>query len=625
MSNEDKPNDNPDQVPEEGLKVFDANILDDIEDRLSPEQTSTLMKKQLAPAQTHKSQGDFDVVTEDSEVPNTVDTEAEDYMFNEGSDDGITDHNDEVSAAPVVAGPAVTGEETKPKPQVDTTDAPIPEVVDELDKKEVIDNVIEGDPLDTKTPVGFSEDINENPLTPLIPKKVRIPDNHNQKITITEPMTVDSDVPAGEFALPMPGRINADDPAMINDPTAEQREWDKGRVSGYEMKSTGNMYQPSLTVGDWKQQVDFNGVAGKIRRGIVKPDKDKRIPAADIALRIKSHLGTGGVIQIPLVNSGFYVTISPPSQRTLNILFDSIVRDKETVGRDTFGASYTNSSVITNKRFFSSILDAIIDWTIDIKKESLSKYIKRADMSLLLWGFMAALYPRGHYYTRSCTHDSDNCQSIKTGLLNIHNMLLIDDSKFDEDQRVHMSCIKSKGKSAKEVLNYQTKIDEADDKNVIVKMDDGSESTFGFSNGSLLSWFKDGEAWYDDMHQLVIKTLGAKADAERRDALMTQFAEAAELKLYTHMVKSVATPYGFVDGANSVRVALEALSSSGEMKEKFTAAADKYINDTARYVVGIENYTCQTCGLPQQDEDKYLIPIDVTSSFFIIITTRLFI
>lgn len=482
---------------------------------------------------------------------------------------------------------------------------------DQANKAEAIDDEGQQEP----------EEPEDNPSE----KKENTGEWFKQNITLTADMFSDVEMREGEFSLSLPSRLELDGADPIPNATEEEVEWDKIRVNGYDLRSPKNIFAEALTSGNWVQSVKFGNVVGKIRKGVLAPTPDKRMPMEDIALRIKSNMGTGGVIQVPLINSGFWLTITPPPEKTLNILFESIIQDKSSVGRDTFGAAFSNTSCMTHKRFLSMIIDSTSAWTINCEKEKLVNYIKRTDLLLLNWAFISAIYPKGHHYTRACTHDSNNCHATKEGKMNIFNMLVFDDDKITDDQRIHMSNLNDKGTPVAAVREYQKSIDDIDRRVVNVEIEgDEGDNKFTLCDGTATEWFKDGDIWYDDMHKLVLSTLGAIPDEERRDALMIRLSDAAELKAFTHIITSINTHYGFVDSPKGVRKALEAFSSSSEMREKLVKEIEKYVNDTARYVVGVENYICPACNKPQEQKERYIIPIDVVSSFFTVIATRLF-
>jgi len=495
--------------------------------------------------------------------------------------------------------------------------APIVEQEEELED-EATDTVPDED---VKSDEGSEQDDNTGGDDSLKAKEDP-PEYYKQNVHMELDICIDSDIPEGEFAFSIPPRQEVDSPSDIVSPSEQDIKWDAARVAGYEARADGGTQIKAMAKGTWKQSIDFGDVKCKIRKGILNADPNKPMPLEDIALRIKSQLGTGGVIQVPLLNSGFYVTMAPVPEKQLSVVFNTILNDKYNMGRETFGASYNNNTYMTIKRFYNVILDSITDHTIKCSKKNLIKYIKRSDIDMLIWGFMACLYPKGHYYNRACTHDSDNCHHVKEGNLNLNNMLFIDDDKFTDEQRKHMSKLGSKIMSIDSVLKYQKSIDDQDRR--VVEISD-EDLKFTFSHSSLQDWFNDGDIWFDDMHKMVIEALGADPDEERREILMSQLAEVAELKSYTNTVEAVNSPMGYIKGSKrGIRLALEALSTSNDVTDKFIKENDKWVAECKRYHIGVENYVCPACGKPQLKEGEYIIPIDVLLSFFTMTLTRLY-
>jgi len=430
-----------------------------------------------------------------------------------------------------------------------------------------------------------------------------------------------------EYPFSLPTRMVPADNNVAAEGSEQETDWDGYRKDSYKfVRETLNkaLTKPGTL---WKQGIHVEGEKTiNIRKGILKNNPDRELTLADLDTGIRAHISTGGRVQIPLVNSGFYVTLEPPKDTTLVNFYTRFVQEKQIVGNESYGAIYSQLGVFTDKMLFDLCVSQIVSTNIKSKMSKLrgrfDEIIDMRDLNLLAWGLAVSLWPSGHEIVRACDQ-SRKCRNIEFGKVNLLSMVVFDNASFTDDEIKMLLNKRPNSVTLKDVKTYQKNMREKYKKVVDIEANDVT-TTFEFSSCSMGTYFGRGEAWIESMKRLAEEALGASNEFEKRDELMISLAEACAMTSYSHIVKRIDTTRGYAATPATVSKTLELLSSSRELQIKFLKKAEEYLNLTSNYVVGVENRECPNCGKPQNDR-LGLIPIDSASAFFTMTGIRAFV
>lgn len=438
----------------------------------------------------------------------------------------------------------------------------------------------------------------------------------SQDVTLKNAINISANISDDEFAIDLPPKINPSSPNDITEPTEDDVRWDAVRVNGYQISSFDDRFVEALSHGSWKQHADFGKVKAKIKRGVMTLDADRELDASNVVNMLKSYIGDGNIVQVPLLNSGFYVAIKPPSEKENIIFLTTIVNDKVELGRETYGAVYSADTGVYEKRVFNFILAHIHSHSIKGSNINIRSLIKASDLNMLKWGLMCAMYPKGHQYSRACDWMPNKCRHVKEGTLDLFSMLMIKDECFTDTQRAHMSNFKTGSMALKDVKEYQSAT-----KGMIEEVKfGGSTIKLNLMDCFADEYFNSTSEWIDLVGNLAEEALGEESDDGSRNNLMAQLSEAAQLRKYAHLVHSISGEFGTVNDKVAISKALESLSRERVIREGFIKGFNKFLEAT-NYVIGIDSYKCPSC--KNQSSKEYIIPIDVLQVFSTILGTRI--
>lgn len=350
-------------------------------------------------------------------------------------------------------------------------------------------------------------------------------------------------------------------------------------------------------------------------------------------------MGYGDLVQTPLWSSGFWVTLKTPTEAEMIRLNTEISEDKIHQGRATKGLVFTNRMSYTLERLTRFAIDHIFDTTLDarvLETKDIRELIKVQDYPFLIWGLLCSMYPRGFQYSRSCISDPDKCNYVLQEVLNIKNLAWVNYRALDESHMAHMSNRMPKTKNLDSILNYQNTLSHNSDKTIsVIGEEDASSIKITFKTPSLSEYISSGEEWLNSIIQVVDELMAkgpepikGKSSAEiaekiiqEKNKLIDRYAQASSLRQLSHWIKNIEFQENTVDDKDTINNILSLISQDDDKRTKIIEELSKYIDETTIGVIGIPNYNCPKCKVPQQEVDDKnvfgnIIPLDVTVIFF---------
>lgn len=377
------------------------------------------------------------------------------------------------------------------------------------------------------------------------------------------------------------------------------------------------MFRPTLdrAGSQWSQYLQTE--RGKI--AFMSPklaDGDsKKVAGKKALLRVRSLMGMGGLVSIPLFRSGFWITIKTPSEASLIELNRRIGEEKIALGRQTHGLAFSNNEAFMTGWLVDFALANIYESNLK-NEEDLRAKIEVIDIPMIIWGLAVAIYPRGFNYSRAITTPNGvRNRELVTALINVTKMLWVDNSYFSDQHKTQMSLRQADSITDEMLETYKKtmrlgegrEVELFEGVKVVIKVPTVSQQV------------DSTHRWVTDLNNIIDETFTqSDPDDEDRNNMLAIHARTSQARTYSPWVESI-----IVEGEETITASedieefLTMLSEKQEATKTFIDEIKRFINDATCAIIAIPETSGQVDeSLPQFPQ---LIPINVPSVFFILL------
>lgn len=449
-----------------------------------------------------------------------------------------------------------------------------------------------------------------------------------QEYEINKPNSVGAPLEPGKEYIPHPS-LPMEDTIKIFDtvPEASEQDTDDSRHF-FEAVNVSTEFVPpadrynetiSRTNAVFKQFLQTE--KGRIGFSVPKfAESDAPKVAGERAvLRVRALMGMGSLITIPLWHSGFWLTISAPSDMALLELRRRLMDDKVELGRQTHGLVFNNTQAFTTGWLLDMVMELFYDCTLkDQNRSKIRTMIKTPDLPILFWGLACAIWPNGYQYSRALlSEDGIKSKEIITGKIDVAKLMWVDNSSFTTHQRAHMSNRVPGSVTDDAVARYLD--DFALFKGREVEMNDSVK--LNMSVPSADEYVRSGHKWVSDIITMVDRIFtNDAADIDSRRTAIDENARVTAIRQYGHWIDGIV-----IDGVehkdrDTVDAVLNVLSEDSELRKKIFREVGRYIDDITVAVIAIPESSGKETGLPRFPR---LIPLDVGAVFFTLLMQRI--
>lgn len=374
---------------------------------------------------------------------------------------------------------------------------------------------------------------------------------------------------------------------------------------------------------DWRQTVDVpdKGVVN-INKPKYKEDGVEHVSGRKAYQRIRSLLGAGSLVQVPLWHSGFWVTLRAPSDSHLIELHRRMNEDKIDLGRRTLGLALSSEQCYQVSWLFEFCMDYLYESSAEFEgqRDLMRKYIKAADLNQLLWGMASVIWPRGFSYFRSLTtNDGITGSKSIAGILDIGKLSWTDRNLLTASQKKHMGLRQMRVHTIDSIERYQAEFDLYEGRNVQVN----ENVSLVLSPPSIEDLVEKGETWIASIVKMIDETFTATApDPTTRNDLVNLHSRAALMRQYSAWIKSVKASgqvYTAEDVINDTLEALSSMDTNNAIRNRLESEVRKYIDDTTVSMIGIPETDGKNTKIPRFEN---IIPLNVIQTFFILLVQR---
>lgn len=339
--------------------------------------------------------------------------------------------------------------------------------------------------------------------------------------------------------------------------------------------------------------------------------------------RLTSAMGLGTVVRIPLWHSGIWISIKAASDGDLLELERAIAFDKITLGRQTYGMVFSNSTVYIASRVMNFILDRVHSSSLHSdSRKALKRAIRVQDLPLIIWGMMCANHPNGFPFSQPCTADVENCQHVTEETLNLSKLCWTDNNALTSQQLTHMAD-RDKTYRQEDLERYTS--DHTYGHPKVVSVTDRIKVRL--KSPTLEEFETSGFKWVDGIVEMVRGAMGGDQSQEELNRAITNQAMASTLLQYAHWVDEVIIDdTDTIVDRKTIDSTLNWMSADKEAADTLFTQIAEYIDDSTISLIAIPHYDCPACSKEMSNNHhRYtnLIPLGAMQLFFTLLGQRI--
>lgn len=337
-------------------------------------------------------------------------------------------------------------------------------------------------------------------------------------------------------------------------------------------------------------------------------------------MRVRSIIGLGGLVSVPLWHSGFWITFSAPSESSLIELHRRLQEEKIELGRETFGLVFSNEQSYINSWLLDFCFEHIYETSVRVDShQELRPLIKIQDLNILFWGLACLIWPRGFDYIRSLTTQEgiENTQTISAKIA-LGKLMWVDNSSFEPKHRAHMAHRQRGKMTVDQVKDYQQTFIPTLAAGRRVNIREGLDVLIASTDVD--NYIADGENWIAGIVATVDSTFTQAVPTEQeRNRMISTHARASRLRNNGAWIKAIIIDENENTSRDDITAVLDVLSVDEEVTKLLEAEINKFKDDSTRALIAIPETSGKEVGLPRF---PHLIPIDVVNTFFTLLAQR---
>lgn len=405
--------------------------------------------------------------------------------------------------------------------------------------------------------------------------------------------------------------------------TLQGRAWTTALEAGHVFSAQVGMVQSPAQWREnskWEQFVRTEANAFGFTTPSFGEENTPLVDGQRARIRVRALMGNGGVITIPMVRSGFWITLHAPTETAWYELHRRFNDDKIKYGRETAGMIFSNEQVYMNSWLLEFCLDHVYDASVKYSDpEQLRPLINAMDLPILFAGMARLAYPRGFDYVRSITTTEgiQNTQLIK-GKLDIAKLLWVDNNYLTAKQKAHMANRTRATATLESLQAYANEFALSGGREV--KFKEGLSLVL--KTPSADKCVEDGDLWITEITTMVDETFTtARPTVEERNRLISKHASMARMIRYRSWVSSVCFDGAEHTHPDAITQSLITLSEDDGYVEHFEKEIKRFISDATVSMIAIPD----TTGLSADNHERFpsLLPLDVVTVFFTLLAQRM--
>lgn len=416
-----------------------------------------------------------------------------------------------------------------------------------------------------------------------------------------------------------------DGPNISLDDNAAGREWAESLRESADalcVRGIGDVAAKRETA-EYHQRIDSE--RGPLCAGIpnLKFNTGEKVGGVRAVLRVRSLLGMGSILQIPLWHSGFWITIKAPSEGALLELQRRLIDEKINLGRNTHGLAFANTSVFIAGWLIDFVFAHIYDTTVKGEFD-MRKHIKVLDIPTIIWGLACTIWPNGFQYSRACIADPEKCNHVIHEKLNLSKIHWVDRNSLTQKQINHMMSRGGTSMTIESVEAYQKEFQRGMGRTI--HFGDNDQLAITFKTPNVDEYIESGYKWINNIVSMIDAAMTSERNDTVRNIRVAEIGKATSMRQYAHWIESIDAAGMIADDVETIEQIVDTLSSDDAIRTKYFTEVIRFIDDATMSLIAIPSFECPSCNQTQKaphERFPHLLPIDVMSSFFTLLVQRL--
>lgn len=397
---------------------------------------------------------------------------------------------------------------------------------------------------------------------------------------------------------------NAADAAVTNDALSDN------------INSKNNDYVNELKYGETELNTRNVGIRNK-----------EGLSTNAAVLKLMAFIGQGEIVQVPLWHSGFWVTLTPITQKELVNLSIAINDSQLSLGRRTSSLIYSNYSIVFIKILTDFIVEHITDTTLTLPENAdIREYILLPDLYPLITGMISSMYPMGIDLVKGCVNttiidpetNKPKCSYVVEGKVDAKKLVWVNRNALTKKMLNQMTSRRAKSVTVADVEEYQNSLVQVQERVVPINFE-GKILKFTLKTPKLTEAIDSGTQWVESVIRYTESLFKQDDTDTMKESKVTDVLVAIKANVYKHYIKSIEFDGITIEDPVTIEEYLDIISVKRDIVTEFFKEVNKYITDSCIAIVATPNYICPDCGKDQVElsgEFKEFIPLNVLENFF---------
>lgn len=377
---------------------------------------------------------------------------------------------------------------------------------------------------------------------------------------------------------------------------------------------------------NWTQGFQIDGSDVSPKRPRFK-ESGVKATGEEALMRVRSLLGQGGPLVIPLYHSGFWVTLRCPSEEEILTFHNRVTAEKVWLGRRLHSAVLANESVYFTQAVLDFALSCVVSTSLQEGKDAIMDNLNVLDIQHLAWGLAATIYQRGFHFARPVITDNESDYVLQTGLVHVAKMQFVDATLLtDKQKRILAKPTAKVSKEALQVYHDERKVGR--DKEV--RLSDDVKVVLAVPTAT--QHITSGLVWVDSIVETIDGAFTYSSQKERNNYIERQ-SRATMMRQFDHWVKSISFRHVKPSGEESwetyerdeemtVELLLNELSGQDEVRQVFFNAVRDYMDESVVALIATTVASEKEEEMNKGRRFAQLFPIDACAVFLQLLTRR---
>jgi len=355
-----------------------------------------------------------------------------------------------------------------------------------------------------------------------------------------------------------------------------------------------------------------------------------KIELKDVSAAIASKLGISSNIVIPLIHSGFTVTMASVDNTSILALFSSINVLDDPLSVSTVATHGSNDHVLIHKQMVDFVDRMKISVSVDYDEETQTFYemIDNRDIPIIALYLADAIRYKGadvHFACKNAlpTDDKKTCDNIVTAKVQPRDLLWVNNTRISKIFNITLDKPQPKAVTIRDLQTHKEALDADIMKSYTVNDEVSGEPffTINFKPATLSDTISSHLQWKDDVEEIVKEIFVKETNTTSSSQFYTDTFKQTVLMRYKQHIQSIVFADGdYVETDQTILNTVKQLSNFSYYRNEIKKAVEMYLRNNTAYVIGTPKYICSKCRQEIQSDEltrvKEILPVDPFKVFF---------